>query len=143
VTELTRSSRKLTHAGAMLILEAAIAAAEAMGVPQCIAIVDEGANLLAFCRMDGAKVLSVPSSQAKAATAAASGKPTGTGATETEITLAIATGGRNTNLKGGLPIIVAGVVVGGIGVGSGTGEQDREVAAAALAAVGLGSAATG
>jgi uncharacterized protein GlcG (DUF336 family) len=38
-----------------------------------------------------------------------------------------------TNLKGGMPIIVNGQVVGGIG--SGTGEQDREVAAAAIAAV--------
>ncbi|WP_431280627.1 GlcG/HbpS family heme-binding protein [Humitalea sp. 24SJ18S-53] len=137
MTALTRSSSKLTHAGAMLILEAAVRAADAMGVPQCIAVVDEGANLLAFCRMDGAKVLSIPSCQAKAATAAASGKPTGTAPAESEIKLAVATDGRNTNLKGGLPIIVDGVLVGGIGVGSGTGDQDRDVAAAALAAVGL------
>ena len=39
------------------------------------------------------------------------------------------------NLPGGLPIIVDGHVIGGIGVGSGTGEQDREVANAALAAL--------
>ena len=39
------------------------------------------------------------------------------------------------NLKGGLPIVVDGHVVGAIGVGSGTGEQDLEVARAALAVV--------
>jgi uncharacterized protein GlcG (DUF336 family) len=38
------------------------------------------------------------------------------------------------DLKGGLPIIIGGETVGGIGIGSGTGEQDREIAAAALAA---------
>lgn len=135
---MTRPSAKLTHAGAQAMLAAAIKAAEAMGVPQCIAIVDEGANLLAFCRMDGAKVLSIPSCQAKAATAAASGQLTGGASVETEIKLAIATGGRNTNLKGGVPIVIDGMLVGGIGVGSGTGEQDREVALAALAAVGFG-----
>jgi hypothetical protein len=42
---------------------------------------------------------------------------------------------RQANLPGGLPIIVDGHVVGGIGVGLGTGEQDREVANAALAAI--------
>ena len=41
-----------------------------------------------------------------------------------------------TGLPGGLPIIVAGVVLGGIGVGSGTGTQDIEVAQAALNAIG-------
>jgi len=39
-----------------------------------------------------------------------------------------------TNLKGGLPLLVEGQVVGGIGVGSGTGDQDLAVAEAAVAA---------
>jgi uncharacterized protein GlcG (DUF336 family) len=38
-----------------------------------------------------------------------------------------------TNLLGGLPLIVEGHTVGGVGVGSGTGEQDREVAKAMVA----------
>ena len=46
--------------------------------------------------------------------------------------LAIAAGGRLTNLEGGLPIIIDGVCVGAVGVGSGTGAQDVEVARAAL-----------
>lgn len=133
----TTQQHKLTHAGATALLNAAVAHAAAMGQPQCIAIVDEGCNLLAFVRMDGARVLSVESAINKAKTAASNRVPTGTIHADMEMKLAMATGGKVTNLKGGLPIVVNGQVVGGIGVGSGTGDQDREVANAALAACGL------
>jgi len=46
--------------------------------------------------------------------------------------LALATDGDLVNIKGGLPIMTEGRVIGGIGVGSGTGDQDLEVANAAL-----------
>jgi len=52
-----------------------------------------------------------------------------------DLKLAIATQGKRINLPGGLPIIVDGHVIGGIGVGSGTGEQDKQVANAALRAL--------
>lgn len=131
----TLAHLKLTHAGALQLLSAAVGKATAMNQPQCIAIVDDGCNLLAFIRMDGAKVLSEKSSLHKAMTAASSRVPTGHTPADVETKLALATGGLVTNLKGGLPIIVDGHVVGGIGVGSGTGEQDREVANHALAAL--------
>jgi uncharacterized protein GlcG (DUF336 family) len=38
-------------------------------------------------------------------------------------------------LPGGLPIIIDGQTVGGIGVGSGTGAQDLDVAKAAIRAL--------
>jgi glc operon protein GlcG len=101
-------------------------------VPQCITIVDEGCNLLAFVRMDGARILSIDSSRRKAMTAATTGKPTGGIDPAIELKLAIATDGDMVNLRGGLPIVVEGQVVGGIGVGSGHGDQDFEVAKAAL-----------
>ena len=129
---LTRPAIKLTHAGARVLMDAAIAHAEQMGVPQCIAIVDEGCNLLAFTRMDGARVLSIRSSQRKAMTAATTGKPTGDLDPAIEMKLAVVTDGDMVNLKGGVPIIVDGQTIGGIGVGSGTGEQDLEVAKTAL-----------
>lgn len=132
---MTRPALKLTHAAALKLLDAAVAHAKAMGQPQCISVVDEGCNLLAFIRMDGARVLALESSRRKAETSAATGKLSGTMHEYIEIKLAIATDGHMTNLKGGMPIIVDGHVVGGIGVGSGTGEQDREVAIAAIAAV--------
>lgn len=130
----TFNQTKLSHAGALLLLRAAVEKATAMAQPQCIAIVDDGCNLLAFVRMDGAKVLSEKSSIHKAMTAASSRVPTGNIEEVLAAKLAAATNGLTTNLKGGLPIIIGGQVIGGIGVGSGTGEQDREVANFALAA---------
>jgi uncharacterized protein GlcG (DUF336 family) len=131
----TRTVLRLTHEGAQSLLAAAVACAQQMGVPQCIAVVDDGCNLVAFIRMDGARVLSIASAQRKAKTAAATGKPTGGLAADLELKLAIATDGEMVNLMGGLPVIVDGQVIGGIGVGSGTGEQDREIANAALRAL--------
>jgi uncharacterized protein GlcG (DUF336 family) len=129
---LTRPAIRLTHEGARLMLDAAVEYATKMGVPQCIAIVDEGCNLMAFIRMDGARVLSIQSSQRKAMTAATTGKPTGGIDPAIEVKLAIATGGDMINLKGGLPIMAEGQVIGGIGVGSGHSDQDYDVASAAL-----------
>ncbi|HZQ73606.1 MAG TPA: heme-binding protein [Burkholderiales bacterium] len=126
---------KLTHEGALKMLRAAVAKATEMKQPQCISITDDGGHLLAFVRMDGAKVLSIDSSLKKAMTAASSRVPTGKVHAEVEAKLALATSGKLTNLLGGAPIVVEGHVIGAIGVGSGTGEQDLEVAKAAIAAL--------
>lgn len=132
--KLARSAFKLTHEGALFALNAAVEAANVLGVPQCIAVVDEGCNLIAFIRMDGSRVLSIESATRKAMTAATTGQPTGNIHPDKALALAEATSGKMTNLLGGLPIYVSGQIVGGIGVGSGTGEQDLEIAAAAVAA---------
>ena len=131
----TEQSLKLTSGGAMKILQAAIEKATAMGVPQCISIVDPGGHLLAFCRMDGAFVLSNDSSLKKAKTAAFYGQLTGGMDDAIAIKLALATDGNRINLPGGVPIVVDGHIIGGIGVGSGTGAQDLEVAKAGIAAL--------
>jgi len=127
---------KLTYEGANKVLAAAVAKANAMGVPQCIVVADDGGHMLAFARMDGAKVLSIDSATMKAKTAASSRVPTG-GIPDAvlEGRLVAATQGKLTNLKGGFPIVVDGKVIGAIGVGSGTGEQDIDVALAGLAAL--------
>jgi glc operon protein GlcG len=130
----TAASLKLTIDGAMKLLNAAMAKARDMNVPQCIAVVDAGGHILAFARMDGAYALSVDTALMKAMTAASYGVPTGDIGAGIDIKLAIATQGKRINLPGGLPVIVDGHVIGGIGVGSGTGEQDRQVANAALGA---------
>jgi uncharacterized protein GlcG (DUF336 family) len=131
----TMASLKLTVDGAMKLVAAAMAKAKQMGVPECISVVDAGGHLLAFARMDGAFTQSTDTSLMKAMTAASYGIPTGDIAAGIDLKLAIATQGKRINLPGGLPIIIDGHLVGGIGIGSGTGEQDREVAAAALAAL--------
>ena len=131
----TAASLKLTIDGAMKLLAAAMAKAREMNVPQCICVVDAGGHLLTMARMDGAFALSIDTALMKAVTAASYGIPTGDIAAGIDIKLAIATQGKRINLPGGLPVIVDGHVIGGIGVGSGTGEQDRQVANAGLAAL--------
>lgn len=131
----TSATLKLNSDGALKALNAAIEKARSMDVPQCISIVDTGGHLLAFCRMDGAFVLSNDSSLKKAKTAAIYGQITGQMDDAIAIKLALATDGMRINLPGGVPIIVDGHVVGGIGVGSGTGAQDLEVAKAGIAAI--------
>ena len=132
---LVRPTLKLGHEAGLLLVRAAVGKATAMGVPQVIAVVDDGCNLLTLLRMDGSRLLSIDIVTNKAMTAASTGLPTGDLPPASEVKLGLASGGRMTNLKGGLPIIVDGQVIGGIGVGSGTGDQDREVAQAAIDAL--------
>ena len=73
---VTRAFLKLTHAGALQMLAGAVAKAEELGVPQNVSIVDDGGNLLAFVRMDGARLLSRETSMSKAVTAASHSQPT-------------------------------------------------------------------
>ncbi|NKB19439.1 MAG: heme-binding protein [Alphaproteobacteria bacterium] len=131
----TAPTLKLTSDGAMKVLRAAIGKATDMGVPQCISVVDTGGHLVAFCRMDGAFVMSNTSSRRKAETAAIYVAPTGDIPEGVDIKLALVTEGQRVNLPGGLPLIVDGQVVGAIGVGSGTGAQDLEVAKVGVAAL--------
>jgi glc operon protein GlcG len=137
-TDMTHTipSLELTHEGALAIAKAAIAKAEKIGVPQNVSIVDDGGNMLVFVRMDGAKLLSGETSKSKAMSAASHRQPTSRLDPALEIKLAIASGGRLTNLEGGFPIVVDGTCIGAIGVGSGSGAQDIEVALAGLAAIG-------
>ena len=138
---MIRQAPKLTHKGSRGIVEAAEAKARQIGVPQCIAVVDEGGHLLAFSRMDGGKISSVRVALTKAVSAATRRSPTGPmpSAQDASVLLSIglplATGGSITPIRGGLPIVVDGQVVGGIGVSSGTEEQDVECAEAGLAAL--------
>ena len=128
-------TRNLTLAGGLKVLHAAMAEAERIGRPMCIAVVDAGGNLLAFARMDGSKAVSVISSTNKARTAALSAEPTGGAHADVEIQIALASENKWTNLIGGLPIRIGGIVVGAVAAGSGTGAQDLAVARAGAAAI--------
>lgn len=122
----------LTHADALRIAARAVEAAQAIPCPMCIAVVDAGANLLHFERMDDALLGSIEVSIAKARTAALFKRPS----KAFEDMLA---GGRMAVLgipnvlpvEGGVPVLVDGQLVGAIGVSGGTAQQDGQVAAAA------------
>lgn len=131
---ITKSS--LTHTATMAMLQAAVNKAEEIGQDQCIVVVDSAGELLGEIRMDGGKFLSRKSALAKALTAASISGPSTNIPEHVRTNIGLATGGSVTGLPGGLPIIIDGQMLGGIGVGSGSGDQDIAVATAALAAIG-------
>ena len=138
---LTRNNPKLMLEGAELVLAAAKARAVEIKVPMDIAVVDDGAHLLAFARMDGAKLSSVEIAIRKAQGAAIRRLPTAPARTGEEVNvvlsmgLALATEGRQIPVRGGIPLLVDGVCVGAIGVSNGTEDQDVDVAQAGVRAL--------
>ena len=137
----TVTKRTISTAAATKMIRAAEAKAKEIGVPMCIAVCDDGGNLKAFSRMDGAALLSIQVAQDKAYTAVGFGMPTEAwhGFIENDGPLAMgAVGGidRLVIFGGGYPINANGQVVGAIGVSGGHYTQDMEVAKAGLAAVG-------
>jgi uncharacterized protein GlcG (DUF336 family) len=141
VPALTRNNPKLTLEGAQLILAAAQARAAEIKVPMDIAVVDDGGHLLAFARMDGAKLSSVEIAIRKAQCAAIRRLPSAPARTGEEVNvvlslgLALATQGRQIPVRGGIPLQVDGVCVGAIGVSNGTEDQDVDVAQAGARAL--------
>ncbi|WP_202913479.1 GlcG/HbpS family heme-binding protein [Acuticoccus sediminis] len=135
MSDIARSSLQLTYDGAALALQAAIAKAREINVPENIAVVDAGGNLLAFARLDGARFLAQFSAISKAQTAASLHMATGELPPQFGVDLAFATGSRSINLPGGLPIVVDGQVIGAIAASSGADPDDIAIAGAGRDAV--------
>ncbi len=138
---VTRNNPKLTLEGAKAVIEAAEQRAREIGVPMDIAVADDGGHLMAFVRMDGAKLSSVQIAITKAEAAAIRRAPSGP-ALEGDrpnvllsLGLAVASRARQTPIRGGIPLLVDGQCVGAIGVSNGTEDQDTEVAQAGAAAL--------
>jgi uncharacterized protein GlcG (DUF336 family) len=121
------------------ILDEAVAKARELGVTENVAILDDGGNLKAFSRMDGAPILSIEIAQNKAYTALF-GFPTEDFfnfiQNDPSLLAGIPTLARVAAYGGGLPIKVDGEIVGAIGVsGAPTVQNDIDCARAALALV--------
>ena len=136
--EKTFTKRTVTAALASKMIEAAVAKANTLGIPQVVAILDESGLLKAFSRMDGAPLISIEVSQNKAYTALL-GAPSQDFFNRIKDNPALLAGvphiPRIAVFGGGLPIKVDGVVVGGIGVSGGSVDQDIECAQAGLDAI--------
>jgi len=128
---------KLTLEDAKIILQGAEKKAMEIGVDMDIAVVDDGGNLLAFYRMDKAKITSIDVAINKAFTAAGARKGTHeyaeiAGPGKPAFGIHVSNRGRFMILGGGLPIFVDGQIVGGIGCSSGSVDEDRIVAQAGI-----------
>jgi uncharacterized protein GlcG (DUF336 family) len=124
---------------AQKLVNAAMAKAREIGVSENVAILDDGGNLKAFSRMDGAPLPSIEMAQNKAYTALfgistqdffnfIQGDPS--------LLAGIPTLSRIAAWGGGFPIQVEGEIIGAIGLsGAPTVQNDEDCARAALALV--------
>jgi uncharacterized protein GlcG (DUF336 family) len=130
--------RRLSIEEAQILIDGAAAKAREIKVPMCIAVTDESGHLITFDRMDGGKVSSISIAIDKAFTGAVArrgthiynqlcvpGQPT--------FGIHVSNGGHFSVIGGGLPVLVNGEIVAGIGVSSGSAEQDQICAEAGVA----------
>jgi uncharacterized protein GlcG (DUF336 family) len=131
---------ELTLAQAKTITDAALAKCQAIGVKMNIAVVDAGANLKSFVRMEGAWLGSIDISIRKARTARYFDMPTGEIGKLSQpggslFCIEHSNGGLIT-FPGGVPLVnAAGEVIGAIGVSGSTVDNDHAVASAGAAAL--------
>ena len=131
-----RTKQALTYEDARKIAAAAQAEAEKNRWNVCIAIVDDGAHLLHFQRLDGAQLASIDIAIAKATSAMLGKRPT-------KVYEDTVNGGRYsalsmpgiTHLEGGVPIVVAGECIGAIGISGVKSSEDAQIAQAGISAL--------
>ncbi len=136
----TITKQIITLDGANAIVSAAVVHAKTMGVLEVIAVYDSSGLLKALASVDGARVTSVNFALDKAWTAARREAATQDLADALASQPAVNTPSflknpQVTLLGGGIPIVVDGQVVGGIGASGGSIAQDIEVANTGLAAI--------
>jgi glc operon protein GlcG len=137
-------SKRLTHQGAKKMMATAIDLAGQAKIAICCAIVDAGGHMILLERMDGGRFHTVHSSTTKAVCAASNRRPTtAKGAVGQDldvshaIGLALAAGPeRWTAMEGGVPVLVDGQCIGGVGVSGGDWETDARIAKVAVESIG-------
>ena len=138
--QVVHDKKSLTLEGAEKVIAAAKAEAKKNQEGGVIAVVDDGGNLMALERLDGTFAAGANISIGKARTAALFKRPT-------RVFEDIIKNGRTamvalpdslfTPLQGGVPIVVDGQIVGGVGVsGASSAQQDEELAIAGANAFG-------
>lgn len=136
---LTGKSLGVSLAEARSVIRAGQKKASRINVPMNIAVVDAGANLVAFERMEGAWLGSIDIAINKAFTSRAFDIETKALGEHSQsggqfFGIHASNHGRVMVFAGGVPLKRGGQVVGAVGVSGGLGEQDQAVAEAAAAA---------
>jgi uncharacterized protein GlcG (DUF336 family) len=118
---------------AQSLIQAAAAEALKKGWSMNIAVVDSGANLVAFLRMDGAQLASISNAEHKARTAARYRRPTKVfeDAVQKSDYKYVLSLDDVIASRGGIPLTEDGKIIGAIGCSGGTGSQDEVVCTAA------------
>jgi len=122
---------------AQAAIAAAVADAKRHNWQLNVAVVDSGANLVAFQRMDGAQLASIAISEHKARTAATFRRETRVledGVQLKQNYYALTLDGMIAS-RGGIPLVEGGKLIGAIGCSGGTGSQDEVVCKAGAATV--------
>ena len=125
----------MTLAAARRHITDAISKSEQLGIKVCIAIVDSGAHLVAFERMDGAFLGSVDIAIKKARTSALfplESGPLGALIRSEQLTGFELSNENLMGFKGGVPIFAGDDQIGAIGISGGSAEEDLVIARAAL-----------
>ena len=131
----------LSLGAAQRVADAAVAAARSKDLAACIAVCDPSGAPILTLRMDGAARLCAEIALNKAYTVSAfNGMPTDKWwpllADDPALTHGFPHTSRLIVFPGGVPVHIAGAVVGSVGVSGGSTEQDREIAQAGADAVG-------
>ena len=131
----------MTLEKARQVIAAGEAKAQEIGQPMNIAVVDAGANLQAFIRMDGAWLGSIDIAINKAFTARAfdiSTQELGQNSQPGDqfFGIYVSNHDRVMIFAGGVPLRDNGQIIGAVGVSGGSGAQDQMVAEAAAAVCG-------
>ena len=137
----SRTTAVITAECTTKLIDAAVEAANAIGVPMCIAVTCPSGNLAGFLRMDGAALLSIDIAINKAYTAVSFGMSTDGWhefiKNDPPLLHGIVHTPRLITFGGGYPIKEDGTMIGGIGISGGHYSQDMEVATNALAKLGF------
>ena len=125
----------MTLAAARRHITDAISKSEQLGIKVCIAVVDSGAHIVAFERMDGAFLGSVDIAIKKARTSALfplESGPLGALIRSEQLTGFELSNENLMGFKGGVPIFAGDDQIGAIGISGGSAEEDLAIARAAL-----------
>jgi uncharacterized protein GlcG (DUF336 family) len=111
---------------AQAAINAAVAEAAKRNWKLNVTVVDSGANLVAFARMDGAQLASIAISEHKARAAAMTRRETKIveSGIQSGMTYMVTLDGF-IGSRGGIPLVVDGKLIGAIGCSGGTGSQDE------------------